>query len=150
MGERELTQIRRRSIGFVFQFFNLLPTLTVDENVRFPLSLLKVQRTEIRERVDRALAQVGIAHRARHYPNELSGGEMQRAALARAIVHRPPLILADEPTGNLDSRSGTAVLQLLASIHGEEQPTVIMATHSDRAASHGDYIIQIADGRIQR
>ncbi|HET7710949.1 MAG TPA: ABC transporter ATP-binding protein [Thermoanaerobaculia bacterium] len=148
--EPQLTAIRRRSIGFVFQFSNLLPTLTVQENVAFPLWLLKTPRREVDARVKAALEEVAILHRARHYPNELSGGEMQRAALARAVVHRPALILADEPTGNLDSKNGTAVLELLASLHREHRPTLVMATHSDRAASYADYIVRISDGQIQR
>jgi putative ABC transport system ATP-binding protein len=96
------------------------------------------------------LERIGLSHRARHFPNELSGGEMQRAAIGRAIVHRPALILADEPTGNLDSANGTAVLQLIRDIHQSLKPTVVMATHSDRAAAFGDYIIEVADGRVRR
>jgi putative ABC transport system ATP-binding protein len=146
--ESGLTKLRRESIGFVFQFFNLIPTLDVYENVGFPLSLSRVK--SIRERVEAALAEVGLAHRARHFPNELSGGEMQRVAIARALIHRPRLLLADEPTGNLDSRSGTMILDLIRSLREKHRPTIVMATHSDRAASYGDYVIQIADGRIAR
>ena len=93
------------------------------------------------------LARVGLAHRARHFPNELSGGEMQRVAIGRAVVHRPPLILADEPTGNLDSRTGERILELIREVHGTQRPTIVMATHSARAAGYGDYVIQVADGR---
>jgi putative ABC transport system ATP-binding protein len=149
LDENELTRLRRSSIGFVFQFFNLLPTLNVFENVSFPLALLDTPRTEADQRVTEVLAQLGLAARARHYPNELSGGEMQRVAIARAVIHRPPLLLADEPTGNLDSRNGAAILELLRSIHDEHRPTIVMATHSDRAAAYGDYIIEITDGRIR-
>jgi len=148
--ENELTRLRRHSIGFIFQFFNLIPTLKVSENVGFPLSLARAGQQEIDERVDAALREVGLQHRASHYPNELSGGEMQRVAIARAIIHRPPLILADEPTGNLDSKNGAAILDLIRTIHGQKHPTVVMATHSDRAAAYGDYIIQVADGRVTR
>jgi putative ABC transport system ATP-binding protein len=146
--ESGLTKLRRESIGFVFQFFNLIPTLDVYENVSFPLALSRVQ--SIRERVEAALSEVGLAHRARHFPNELSGGEMQRVAIARALIHRPRLLLADEPTGNLDSKSGTMILDLIRSMREKHRPTIVMATHSDRAAAYGDYVIQIADGRIAR
>src|SRR5689334_16109017 len=112
MTEAQLTNLRRERLGFVFQFFNLIPTLTVFENVAFPLSLAKRPRDEVRARVAEVLEQVGLAHRANHSSNELSGGEMQRVAIGRAIVHRPALILADEPTGNLDSRNGERVLEL--------------------------------------
>jgi putative ABC transport system ATP-binding protein len=150
LDETALTLLRREKIGFVFQFFNLIPTLTIAENVAFPLALLRIPQSEIRARSSQALDAVGITHRARHYPNELSGGEMQRAAIARAIVHRPSLIIADEPTGNLDSQNGAAVLSLLSSIHREQRPTIVMATHSDVAAAHGDYIVRVADGRVSR
>jgi putative ABC transport system ATP-binding protein len=148
LDEARLTMLRRHSIGFVFQFFNLIPTLTVFENVAFPLSLAKAH--DIRPRVTAMLERIGLAHRATHYPNELSGGEMQRAAIGRAIVHRPPLIIADEPTGNLDSKNGRTVLELLRTIHESERPTIVMATHSDQAAEFGDYTITVADGRVAR
>jgi putative ABC transport system ATP-binding protein len=150
LDETRLTLLRRTAIGFVFQFFNLIPTLTVFENVAFPLSLAKTPRDETRRRVDAMLQRIGLSHRATHYPNELSGGEMQRVAIGRAIVHRPPLIIADEPTGNLDSKSGTIVLELLRAIHQSDRPTIVMATHSDHAASFGDYTITVADGRVTR
>ncbi|HEX3582638.1 MAG TPA: ABC transporter ATP-binding protein [Thermoanaerobaculia bacterium] len=150
MTEGQLTNLRRVRLGFVFQFFNLIPTLTVFENVAFPLSLAKRPRDEVRARVTEVLEQVGLAHRAKHSANELSGGEMQRVAIGRAIVHRPDLILADEPTGNLDSRNGERVLELLRGIHESVRPTIVMATHSDRAAAFGDSIIDVADGRVVR
>jgi putative ABC transport system ATP-binding protein len=149
LSERELTLVRRRSIGFVFQFFNLIPTLTVVENLAFPLLLTHVPRGEIDQRVAAVLDEVGLSHRVGHYPSELSGGEMQRVAIGRAIIHRPPLILADEPTGNLDSKNGTAVLELIRRIHETLRPTIVMATHSDRAASYGQRTIEVADGRIR-
>jgi len=148
--ESGLTQLRRHKIGFVFQFFNLIPTLDVAENVAFPLSLAGVNRKEIEGRVAASLDEVGLSARAKHYPNELSGGEMQRAAIARAIIHRPSLLLADEPTGNLDSKNGSVILDLIRAIHEKHRPTIVMATHSDRAAAYGDYIVQIADGRVSR
>jgi putative ABC transport system ATP-binding protein len=150
LSEGQLTNLRRGTIGFVFQFFNLIPTLDVFENVAFPLSLARVAKAEIRDRVAEVLKSVGLEHRAKHYPNELSGGEMQRVAIGRAIVHRPPLLLADEPTGNLDSVNGGKILELLREIHTTLKPTIVMATHSDRAASFGDYVIRVADGRIAR
>ena len=148
--ESALTMLRRRSIGFIFQFFNLIPTLNVFENVAFPLSLNGRGRGEIDGRVREVLDRVGLPHRATHFPGELAGGEMQRVAIGRAIIHRPSLILADEPTGNLDSRNGEMVLDLIRSLHDESAATVVMATHSDRAASRGDYIIHIADGQVTR
>ena len=150
LDEAKLTQLRRTSLGFIFQFFNLIPTLNVFENVSFPLSLAKRPRSEIRERVNEVLAGIGLATRATHFPNELSGGEMQRVAIGRAIVHRPPLILADEPTGNLDSATGTTILDLIRELHESLRPTIVMATHSDRAAGYGDYIIRVQDGRVAR
>ncbi|HEY0156036.1 MAG TPA: ABC transporter ATP-binding protein [Thermoanaerobaculia bacterium] len=148
--ESALTTLRRTQIGFIFQFFNLIPTLTVFENVAFPLSLQKRPKGEIRERTDEVLRRVGLGHRATHYPNELSGGEMQRVAIGRAVVHRPPLILADEPTGNLDSKNGAAVLDLIREVHQSLKPTIVMATHSDQAAGFGDYVIRVEDGRVRR
>lgn len=148
LGEAQLTMLRRTSIGFIFQFFNLIPTLNVFENIAFPLSLQRRPATEISTRVNEVLAEVGLSARAGHFPNELSGGEMQRAAIGRAVIHRPALILADEPTGNLDSRSGGAVLELIASLHRRFRPTIVMATHSEKAASYGDYVIHVTDGRV--
>jgi putative ABC transport system ATP-binding protein len=150
MSESELTGVRRRTIGFVFQFFNLIPTLDVAENVAFPLSLARVARKETEERTAAALEEVGLTARAKHYPNELSGGEMQRVAIARAIIHRPQVLLADEPTGNLDSKSGSMILDLIRSMHERHKPTIVMATHSDRAAAYGDYVVHVADGRVTR
>ena len=150
LDERQLTMLRRKAIGYVFQFFNLIPTLNVFENIAFPLSLARVPRRDVDERVHEVLHRIGLPERARHFPNELSGGEMQRVAIGRAIIHRPPLLLADEPTGNLDSRNGEAVLDLLQSIHQQDKPTIVLATHSDRAAARGSRTIHIEDGRVQR
>ena len=150
LDEHRLTMLRRTSIGYIFQFFNLIPTLTVAENVAFPLSLARLPRKEIDDRSKAVLEQIGLTHRARHFPNELSGGEMQRVAIGRAVIHRPSLILADEPTGNLDSSNGTMILDLIRTIHQSGKPTILMATHSDRAAERGDYVIDVTDGRIAR
>jgi len=149
LSESQLTQLRRASIGFIFQFFHLIPTLNVLENVSFPLSLAKRPKREIAERAMEVLQRVGLEKRAKHFPNELSGGEMQRVAIGRAIIHRPPLILADEPTGNLDSRNGELILDLVRDLHASMKPTIVMATHSDIAASYGDYIVRLRDGRIE-
>lgn len=150
LGEAALTAIRRTKVGFIFQFFNLIPTLSVFENVAFPLSLARVERQVIRERVHEVLDQVGLTHRASHFPNALSGGEMQRVAIGRAVIHRPPLILADEPTGNLDSKNGTVILDLVRNLHKNLRPTIVMATHSDHAAAYGDYVVEVADGQVTR
>jgi putative ABC transport system ATP-binding protein len=148
LNESRLTQLRRTSLGFIFQFFNLIPTLSVFENVAFPLSLVRRPKSEIATRVHAVLERVRLAHRATHFPNELSGGEMQRVAIARAIVHDPPLILADEPTGNLDSKNGAVILDLIRELHATNKPTIVMATHSRTAAAYGDYVIEVADGRV--
>ena len=148
LDESGLTMLRRRSLGYIFQFFNLIPTLDVFENVAFPLSLQGTSRRETEERVNRVLDRVGLRPRAKHFPNELSGGEMQRVAIGRAIVHHPRLILADEPTGNLDSKTGESILELMCTIHESERATIVMATHSDRAAAFGDYVIQVTDGKV--
>ena len=150
MDEGQLTMLRRASIGYVFQFFNLIPTLNVFENVAFPLSLARIARTDIDQRVHEMLQRIGLPQRAKHFPNELSGGEMQRVAIGRAMIHRPPLLLADEPTGNLDSKNDNMVLDLIRTIHQEEKPTIVLATHSERAAARGESIIHIADGRVSR
>ena len=150
LDERQLTMLRRSAIGYVFQFFNLIPTLNVFENVAFPLSLARVPRRDVEQRVHEVLQRIGLPERARHFPNELSGGEMQRVAIGRAIIHHPRLLLADEPTGNLDSRNGEAVLDLLQAIHEQEKPTIVLATHSDRAAARGSKTIHIEDGRVRR
>ncbi len=147
LGEEELIQVRRRQIGFVFQFFYLLPTMTVEENVELPLLL--AGDTGHLERVAALLEQVGLSHRARAYPATLSGGELQRAALARALVGRPRLIIADEPTGNLDSDNGGRVLEILRGLAGREGVAVVMATHSAEAAEVASRVLRMRDGRVQ-
>ena len=149
MSEAQLTLLRRQKIGFVFQFFNLLPTLSVAENVALPLQLNGgLSFKEIDSRVVRVLEKLAMAERKNFYPAQLSGGEMQRTAVARAIVHKPQLILADEPTGNLDSANGIAVLEILQSLCRDQDETIIMATHSSEAAEYADYVVHMKDGKI--
>jgi ABC-type lipoprotein export system ATPase subunit len=143
----ERARLRRRAIGFVFQFFHLLPTLSVAENVELPL-LLDGRRRGREPRVDQVLEQVGIVHRASHLPGELSGGEMQRAAIARALVCAPRLVLADEPTGNLDSSTGRAVLDLLSSLVATTGTALVMVTHDEAAAARTGRVVHLRDGRL--
>jgi len=145
-----LTRLRREKIGFVFQFFNLLPTLTARENVALPLYLSGAGRREAVRRASEMLALVGLAEREEHLPDELSGGEQQRVAMARALVLGPPLVLADEPTGNLDSRSGQEVLALLQNLQRQFGTTVLMVTHDPKAAAVCDRILTMEDGRLIR
>jgi putative ABC transport system ATP-binding protein len=148
MSDDEITLFRRRKIGFVFQFFNLLPTLSAEENVALPLVLDGQRPRQLRPRVESALEQVGLSHRRRHRPDELSGGEMQRVAIARALVIEPLLILADEPTGNLDTRTGTQILELMRAAQQTRGCTVMLVTHDPRAAGTGDRIVRLADGVV--
>ncbi|HET8676846.1 MAG TPA: ABC transporter ATP-binding protein [Blastocatellia bacterium] len=149
LDEEALARVRRTKIGFVFQFFNLLPTLTVVENVALPLLLDAAGEREARSRAAQLLDRVGLAARASHFPAELSGGEMQRAAVARAIIARPRLVLADEPTGNLDSENGGQVMSLLADLNSELGITIILATHSEEAARKAKRTIRMRDGLIE-
>jgi len=142
-----LTRLRRERVGTVFQFFNLLPALRVADNVALPLVLQSAPPREIDERVAMALRDVGIAEKSRAYPAQLSGGQLQRAAIARAVVHRPAILLADEPTGNLDSQTGATVLRLLRALADRGQAT-LMATHSAEAAAICDRVVRMRDGRI--
>lgn len=148
LSEEALTRFRRDRIGFVFQFFNLLPTLSVAENVGLPLMLDGTSLPETRKRTRELLERVGLKDRATHFPAELSGGEMQRAAVARAIIARPGLILADEPTGNLDTDNGTQIMNLLADLNKELRITILLATHSANAASYANRTLHMRDGRI--
>ena len=147
MSDRALTRLRRAKVGFVFQFFNLMPTLSAVENVELPLLLLGEHPKHARIRATEALASVALADRLQHRPNELSGGQMQRVAIARAIVHQPALLLADEPTGNLDSQTGTQILKLLHELHARGQ-TIVMATHSPEAAALAGRTLLLRDGRV--
>jgi putative ABC transport system ATP-binding protein len=148
MSDRALTLLRRGKIGFVFQFFNLLPTLSGIENVMLPLILDGRSATVARQRAQTVLQAVGLAGREEHLPEELSGGEIQRFAIARALAFQPPILLADEPTGNLDSKAGEEVLALLRRINREEGCTVVMVTHNREAADYGDRIVSMRDGKL--
>jgi putative ABC transport system ATP-binding protein len=148
LSDNSLTRLRRSKIGIVYQFFNLLPTLTARENVALPLLLDGVQRDEIEERVERGLQRVGLTHRAEHWSHELSGGEQQRVAIARAIVAEPRVVLADEPTGNLDSVAGGAVLDLIEELHRDHGQTIVLATHSQEAMRRAGRIVHLRDGKM--
>jgi putative ABC transport system ATP-binding protein len=148
LSERDRTLFRRARIGFIFQFFNLIPTLTVGENVSLPLELNRVPRGQAREKAEALLDSVGLADRWDTFPEKLSGGEQQRVALARALVHDPLLILADEPTGNLDEETGSQVLSLLTRLAREQDRTLLMVTHSLEAASHADRVLRLTHGQL--
>jgi putative ABC transport system ATP-binding protein len=145
----QLAPFRRRDVGFVFQAYHLLPTLTVVENVALPLTLDGVGQAEAHGRAAELLDQVGLASRIHNLPSQLSGGEMQRAAVARAIVHRPQVLLADEPTGSLDSENGHRVMMLLDQLNKQRQLTILLATHSPEAAKFADRILRMRDGRLE-
>ncbi|MBL8055617.1 MAG: ABC transporter ATP-binding protein [Anaerolineales bacterium] len=148
LSDDEVTLVRRRKIGFIFQFYNLLPTLTAEENVGLPLLIDGQSLERHREKIARLLALVGLADRRDHKPDQLSGGQQQRVAIARAFVNDPEIVLADEPTGNLDSKSGTAILELLRKTCDELEATIVMVTHDPRAASFADRVVFIKDGRL--
>jgi ABC-type lipoprotein export system ATPase subunit len=148
LGDDALTRLRRERIGVVYQFFNLLSTLSVQENVALPALLAGEPERDAMARAAALVADVGLAGRARSRPHMLSGGEMQRAAIARALAHRPPLVLADEPTGNLDSRAAESVLGLLRELAAREGATVVMVTHSREAAAVADRVVELRDGRV--
>ena len=145
-----LTALRRESIGFVFQFFNLLPMLTVRENIALPLLLGGTASSAALRDATAIAERVGLDRRLDHRPSQLSGGEMQRAAIARALVHRPILLVADEPTGNLDSANGARTLELLAELHRETKVSILLATHADDVAARADRIVRMKDGVIER
>jgi len=145
--ERERTAYRKGRIGFVFQNFNLIDELTVEENVDLQLKYLGVGKAERKERVLEILRKVRLSHRAKHYPHQLSGGQQQRVAIARAVVGKPSIILADEPTGNLDSKNGMEVMQLLSELN-EEGTTIVMVTHSKHDATYASRIINLFDGQV--
>jgi len=142
------TRLRREKIGMIFQTFNLLPTLTALENVALPLRLQNVRRRETHERATAMLERVGLKIRSHHRPDQLSGGERQRVAIARALVFRPPILLGDEPTGNLDSATGEEILRLLDDLHREFNTTVLLVTHNDLAAAFCDRVLTLRDGRF--
>jgi putative ABC transport system ATP-binding protein len=149
LSDDSLTRLRRSRVGIVYQFFNLLPTLTARENVALPLLLDGLQHDEVKRRVERGLQRIGLTHRAEHWPHELSGGEQQRVAIARAIVAEPRVVLADEPTGNLDSVAGSAVLDLLEELHRDHGQTIVLATHSREAVRRVGRIVPLRDGRLE-
>jgi putative ABC transport system ATP-binding protein len=149
LGDGARTALRAREIGFIFQTFNLLPMLNAYENVEIVTRFGSLPRSERISRAKEMIALVGLSERMRHQPRYLSGGERQRVAIARALVNRPGLILADEPTGNLDSKTGTGILELLREVCNREQQTVIMVTHDFRAASYADRVLVLRDGRIR-
>lgn len=148
LNDDDLTRLRREKIGFIFQFFNLLPTLTAQENVALPLYLTGAGGKEARARALEMLERAGLGDRTEHLPDELSGGEQQRVAMARALILSPPLILADEPTGNLDSKNGQEVLALFKRLQSRFGTTVIMVTHDAKAAAFCDRILNMQDGQL--
>ena len=145
--ERALARVRNRKIGFVFQSFNLIPKLTAEENVELPLIYQGVPRAERRDRVEAALARMELQRRARHLPTELSGGQQQRVAIARAIVTNPSLILADEPTGNLDSRTSEEIMEVFRELHSQGN-TIVLITHDNDVARQAERIVHIRDGQL--
>ena len=145
--ESQRTSVRKGKIGFVFQSFNLIDELNVEENIELPLKYIGVPQKERRERVVEILRRLELSHRAKHYPQQLSGGQQQRVAIARAVVMNPKLILADEPTGNLDSKNGLEVMQLLTQLNNEGT-TIVMVTHSQRDAGFAQRVINLLDGQI--
>ncbi len=144
-----LTRLRRERVGFVFQFFNLLPTLTLLENVELPLLLAGRRTTDAAPAARALLDRVGLTPRLDHYPQQLSGGEMQRGALARALVHQPALLVADEPTGNLDSENGRRIIDLLTALNRETGVTMLLATHAPEIAAAAHRVVRMRDGRIE-
>jgi len=148
LSDRELTLLRRTRMGFVFQFFNLIPTLSAEENVMLPVLISGEKVNKYDQRLEQVMSLVGLEGRRTHRPDELSGGEQQRVAIARALVRHPDVVLADEPTGNLDSRTGAGVLELLRESAARYGQTVVMVTHDARAAAVADRVVFLADGRV--
>ena len=145
--EKDRTDVRKGQIGFVFQSFNLIDELNVEENIELPLTYLNVPAKERKQRVQEIMKRMAISHRAKHFPHQLSGGQQQRVAIARAVVFGPKIILADEPTGNLDSKNGIEVMKLLTELN-REGTTIVMVTHSDRDASMAQRVIKLFDGKV--
>ena len=148
MDDKEESIMRRRHIGFVFQFYNLIPNLNVEENIMLPILLDGKKTREYQSRLDEILDTVGLSDRRHHTPRELSGGQQQRVAIARALINEPDIILADEPIGNLDSKTGTEIMKLLKTINMEKGKTIVQVTHSGEAAEYGQRIINVRDGRV--
>jgi putative ABC transport system ATP-binding protein len=149
LNDNQVTLARRHNIGFIFQFYNLLPTLTAEENITLPLLIDGKNPAKYRDRVDKLLNLVGLAERRTHKPDQMSGGEQQRVAIARALVTEPAIVLADEPTGNLDTKTGTAVMELLRRSCDELGQTIIMVTHDPRAATYADRVVFLRDGSVR-
>ena len=149
LGEPDRTLLRRRQVGFVFQFFNLIPTLTAGENVALPLELLGADDRDAQERADALLEQVGLGGLGTRYPETLSGGEQQRAAIARALVHQPAVLLADEPTGNLDEDTGRLIIELLTGLARQQGTTLLLVTHSMQVAHPADRVLRLSHGRVE-
>ncbi len=145
--ESERTDIRKGTLGFVFQAFNLIEDLNVEENIELPLLYMGLPKAERQRRIQDAMERMNIGHRAKHFPAQLSGGQQQRVAIARAVVCQPSLILADEPTGNLDSKNGHEVMELLSELH-KEGTTIVMVTHSQKDATYADRIVNLFDGQV--
>ena len=150
LNDDALTRVRRERIGFVFQFFNLLPTLTVEQNIGLPLLLMGRSAQPVSDLSGQWAERVGISHRLNHFPSQLSGGEAQRVAIARAVIHQPALILADEPTGNLDSETGRTILEVLMSVNRDSGTALLLATHDPAVAAAAGEVIQMNDGHIIR
>nr|MBP7118090.1 ABC transporter ATP-binding protein [Candidatus Cloacimonadota bacterium] len=148
ISDRELSRLRRQSIGFLFQKFNLIASLTVFENVELPLLYQKLPAATRKSKVDAMLMQLGLEARAGHFPHQLSGGQQQRVGLARCVINDPRMILADEPTGNLDSKNGDEVMRLLSELHHEGR-TIVMVTHDDRYAAYAERVIEMSDGLLR-
>jgi putative ABC transport system ATP-binding protein len=149
MKDEEESKLRRQEIGFIFQFYNLIPNLNVEENIMLPVLLDGKKLKNYKKELDEILDIVGLADRRHHTPRELSGGQQQRVAIARALINEPDIILADEPIGNLDSKTGTEVMELLARINKEKGKTIIQVTHSKEAAEYGQRIINVRDGKVE-
>lgn len=149
MSDDQVTLFRRSRIGFIFQFFNLLPTLSAAGNIALPFVLDGRSKAEADARAAALLAKVGLEHRRQHLPEELSGGEIQRVAIARALAFNPPILLADEPTGNLDSKNGLAILDLLRQVNRQDGCTIVMVTHSEEAAGYAERRIYLRDGKVE-
>ncbi|MGB4768523.1 MAG: ABC transporter ATP-binding protein [Candidatus Saccharimonas sp.] len=148
LSDKKLSVFRRQTVGFVFQFFYLQPFLRLQRNLEVPGMFLRTKRQERRQRVQELAEKVGLADRLKHFPRELSGGQMQRAAIARALLNQPKVLLADEPTGNLDSTNGTAIIELFETIRREFGTTIVLVTHDDAIARRADRIIRLSDGRL--
>jgi lipoprotein-releasing system ATP-binding protein len=147
--ERRLTEFRNRRVGFIFQAYHLLPELTALENVCLPARMARMASADVEARGRELLARVGLKDRLEHKPSELSGGEQQRVAIARALINDPELVLADEPTGNLDSKTGGEIIDLLKSLRAEKKTTLVIATHDAKVAANAERVIELVDGRIQ-